>query len=110
MPVDDPLTELLACPRCDKSPLSLKGGKYRCDACQVDFPDVCGIPWTFADPDASLAEWRNRLHFELARLGQDAQLIEHELKSGALHALTRKRLEQQKAAVEHHRESLRKLL
>ena len=62
---DNGLTELTGCPRCDKSPLTVKGDHYRCDACKVDFPSVDGIPWLFAEPEARIGEWRNRLHFAL---------------------------------------------
>jgi len=110
MPTEDELTELLACPRCDKSPLSIKNDSYRCDACKVDFPSVGGIPWMFADPEYSLGEWRNRLHFLLKRLGQDVQLIDFELKKNDLHALTCKRLELQRKAAQGHRESLQRIL
>jgi uncharacterized protein YbaR (Trm112 family) len=109
MPTKNELTGLLACPRCDKSPLSFANQCYRCDACKVDFPSVGGIPWMFAEPAYSLGEWRNRLHFVLKRLGQDVQQIEFELKKDDLHALTRKRLEQQKEAAQKHKESLKEL-
>jgi len=110
MPTEDELAEILACPRCDKSPLSIKNSSYRCDACKVDFPSVGGIPWMFADPEYSLGEWRNRLHFLLKRLGQDVQLIDFELGKNDLHALTRKRLGQQREAAEQHRKDLQKIL
>ena len=111
MSAENSLPELLACPRCDKTPLSPgdRPGELRCDACKVDFPSVGGIPWMFAEPDYSLGEWRNRLHFVLKRLGQDVQQIDFELKKDDLHALTRKRLEQQKEAAQKHKESLKEL-
>ncbi len=110
MPIEDILIELLACPRCDKSPLSYTGSTPRCDACKVDFPSVGGIPWMFAEPEYSLGEWRNRLHFVLMRLGQDVQQIDSELKKKELHALTRKRLEHQRKAAHEHRDALKQLL
>ena len=111
MSADNSLRGMLACPRCDKTPLSLgnQPGEFRCDACKVDFPSVGGIPWMFAEPEYSLGEWRNRLHFVLKRLGQDVQQIDFELKKKDLHALTRKRLEQQKEAAQKHKESLKEL-
>ena len=110
MPTEDELTEFLACPRCDKSPLSFASQIYRCDACKVDFPSVGGIPWMFAEPEYSLGEWRNRLHFALKRLGQDVQQIDFELKKEDLHALTRKRLKHQREAAQKHKEGLKELL
>ena len=110
MPLEEDISNLLACPRCDKSPLSSASGNYRCDACKVDFPSVGGIPWMFAEPQYSLGEWRNRLHFVLKRLGQDVQQIDFELKKDSLHALTRKRLEYQREAAQQHKVSLKDLL
>ncbi|RLA36853.1 MAG: hypothetical protein DRR15_03655, partial [Gammaproteobacteria bacterium] len=79
MPVENNLSELLACPRCDKTPLTVKDGNYRCEACKIDFPSLDEIPWLFAEPDASLGEWRNRLHFALQQLSNDSQRIKAEL-------------------------------
>lgn len=104
------LGDLLACPRCDKTPLQPKGDGWRCDACKVDFPAVDGIPWMFAEPDSSLAEWRARLHFELTTLAHEIQRIEHELKDGGLHELTRQRLQSLRQASDQHRSTLRQLL
>ena len=106
----DLIVDLVACPRCDKSPLAEKDGGFRCSACKVDFPTVGDIPWLFAEPDASLGEWRNRLHFSMQQLAGDAQRIQAELAADDLHALTRKRLEHQVKAIDEHRNMLRKIL
>lgn len=112
MPAENGLLDLLACPRCGKTPLSQGGraGECRCKACKVDFPSIGGIPWLFAEPGYSLGEWRNRLHFLLKRLAQDVRRIEFELKGKKLHTLTRKRLEAQKIATMEHRVSLQRIL
>jgi len=110
MPGEDQLIELTACPRCDKTPLSQKGDGYRCSACKVDYPSVDGIPWLFAEPDATLSEWRNRLHFSLQQLSNESQQLKSSLGREDLSALTRKRLEQQMKAVDEHRNMLRKIL
>lgn len=110
MPGDTQLTELTACPRCDKSPLSQKDGGYRCSACKIDFPSVGGIPWLFADPEASLGEWRNRLHFSLQQLSNDSQRLKASLTDDGISVLTRQRLEQQMKAADEHRNMLRKIL
>lgn len=102
--------ELLACPRCDKTPLKNTGDGYRCDACKVDYPLVGGIPWLFADAEASLGEWRGRLHFEFQTLSQDINRLEADLKDKSLSAMTRKRLELLRAASSEHRSALRELL
>lgn len=110
MPDENHTADLIACPRCDKTPLSEKNGGFYCSACKVDYPAVGGIPWLFADPDASLGEWRNRLHFSLQQLANESQRMRAELAANNLRALTRKRLERQVSAVDEHRNMLRKIL
>ena len=110
MSANSRLTELTACPRCDKTPLSEKDDQLYCAACKIAFPFVGGIPWLFADAEASLGEWRNRLHFELQSLAHEAQRLEGELQSDALSELTKKRLQHQKAATDQHRSALREIL
>jgi uncharacterized protein YbaR (Trm112 family) len=104
------LTELTACPRCDKSPLEATEESFRCSACKVDFPSVSGIPWLFAEPDASMGEWRNRLHYALQQLAMKSQQLEAELKGIEPESLTAGRLTAQKSAVDSEREQLRELL
>ena len=105
------ISDLIACPRCDKSPLSpADGGGVRCDACKVDFPAVSNIPWLFAEPEATLGEWRNRLHFSLQQLADESQRIGKELKNDKLGKLTKQRLELQCNAADEHRDMLRQIL
>ena len=104
------LQAYLACPRCDKTPLAFGDGRFRCEACKTDFPDIDGIPWLFAEPDASLGEWRNRLQFALQQLAHEIAGLEVELKSNVLRPLTRQRLERYRKSLEQHRRTLRKLL
>lgn len=110
MPDENHIADLIACPRCDKTPLSEKGGGYRCSACKVDYPAVGDIPWLFAGPDASLGEWRNRLHFSVQQLSGDSQRIQAELAADDLNVLTRKRLQRQVKAIDDHRNKLRGIL
>ena len=110
MPADNNLSELLACPRCDKTPLANKNGNYRCDACKIEFPSLDEIPWLFAEPDASLGEWRNRLHFALQQLSNDSQRIKAELTANDMTSLTQRRLELQMDAADKHRNMLRQIL
>lgn len=56
-------TSILACPRCA---VSLE--EFHCKACQLEFPVVDGIPWLFADPQATRTDWRNRWNLALADL------------------------------------------
>jgi ubiquinone/menaquinone biosynthesis C-methylase UbiE len=110
MPDESDISKLFACPRCDKTPLSQKNGGYRCGACKVDYPSVGDIPWLLAEPDASLGEWRNRLHFSLQQLANESQRITAELAADNMSSLTRKRLERHEEAVNEHRNMLRKIL
>ena len=104
------LAALLACPRCDKSPLEEDGGAFHCKACNVQFPSINGIPWMFAEPQAALGEWRGRLAFALQQTGHEISGLERELKSEDLHSLTRRRVERYKKGLEDHRRRLGKLL
>ena len=104
------LPSLLACPRCDKTPLSVADGNYHCTACKIDFPSIDGIPWMFAEPQATLGEWRGRLQFSLQQLGQESARLDAELENKDLRALTRRRIERYKKATDSHRRSLGKIL
>lgn len=110
MPDESDIADLLACPRCDKTPLSVRNGGYRCRSCNTEYPEVGGIPWLFAEPDASLGQWRNRLHFSLQQLAGEAQRIRDELAAEEMRPLTRKRLEKQAKAIDDHRAMLRRIL
>ena len=104
------LIDLLACPRCDKTPLATGDVGIRCEACKVDFPRIDGIPWMFAEPSASLGEWRGRLQFALQKLARDAASIRAELEDKELRPLTRRRLERHARALDDHRRRLADLL
>jgi len=104
------LLNLIACPRCDKTPLGDDDAGLHCSACKVDFPLLDGIPSMFAEPDASLGEWRGRMQFALQQLSHEAAGIDAELKNNDLRALTRRRLERYKEALDYHRRALQKLM
>ena len=104
------LIQLLACPRCDKTPLEDSGDGFHCKACDVDFPSIDGIPWMFSEPQSALGEWRNRLQFALQKLGHEIASLEGELKNKDLSQLARRRVERYKKCVESHRRKLQKLL
>ena len=110
MTADALLTESAACPRCDKTPLTRKKKGYFCPACQCEFSDVGGIPWLFADPDAALGEWRNRLHFSLQQLAHESKRLGAELIADEQRTLTRQRLDQLKTATDKHRNILQQIL
>ena len=104
------LSALLACPRCDKTPLERSGETYHCKACDIDFPSVNGIPGMFAEPRAALGEWRGRLQFALQKLSHESAGLDQELKGTDLPALARRRVERYKKCVDSHRRKLQKLL
>ena len=104
------ITELLACPRCDKAPLKSSESGLHCKACKVDFPILEGMPWMFAEPQAALGEWRGRLQFSLQQLSQEVASLDKELENDDIRALSRRRVERYKKALESHRRSLQKLL
>jgi hypothetical protein len=110
MPAAKPLTDLLACPRCDRTPLSAATDRLRCEGCKTDFIEAGGIPWLFAEPEATLAEWRQRLHFELQRLAHEIERLTAESDAAGLRPLTRQRLKLLIRADEAHQENLRRLL
>ena len=104
------MKELLACPRCDKSPLAPNDDALHCSACKVDFPSIDGMPWMFAEPEASLGEWRGRMQYALQQLSHDSARLDGEIKNKDLRPLTTRRLERYKNAVDYHRRSLQKLM
>lgn len=104
------LFNLIACPRCDKTPLGKNDAGLHCSACKIDFPLLDGMPWMFAEPDASLGEWRGRMQFALQQLSHEMAGLDAELKNKDLRPLSKRRLERYKAAVEHHRRALQKLM
>ncbi len=103
-------TELLACPRCDKTPLQSTDAALHCKACKVDFPIVEGMPWMFAEPQSAMGEWRGRLQFALQQLSQEIVSLDKELTNDSLSALAKRRVERYKKAIKSHRRSLQKLL
>jgi uncharacterized protein YbaR (Trm112 family)/SAM-dependent methyltransferase len=108
--MSETLLNLLACPRCDKTPLSNTDTGLHCSACKVDFPSLDGIPCMFAEPDASLGEWRGRMQFALQQLSHEAAGLDTELRNEDLRDLTRRRLERYQTAIEYHRRALQKLM
>jgi SAM-dependent methyltransferase/uncharacterized protein YbaR (Trm112 family) len=103
------LAELLACPRCDQR-LAARGEALHCAGCRIDFPLVASIPWLFAEPDATLGEWRARLHYSLQRSDRERDELRKALGRGDLRAATRARLELLARAVEDHGRRLGELL
>jgi len=104
------LSALIACPRCDRTPLDQGEDGYRCPACDVDFPALSGIPWLFADPGAALGEWRGKLHFSLRQLDRERARIARSLGAQSLSAAARARLQALADATASHADRLKALL
>ena len=100
--------DLLCCPRC-RGPLA-PGAAWSCAGCAVEFPDVDGLPWLFADPAGALGEWRGRTHAFLAELEAQADHYRSALGPDVTRAATRNRLKLLAAACSDHARRLRALL
>lgn len=107
---DDGLAQLLRCPRCVDAALTFENGSWTCARCQTLFPSVDGLPWLFAEPQATLAEWRARLHRLLLELEHDAAQLRTELGRPKLRTLTRSRLKLLTHAHSDHARRLQALL
>jgi len=105
----NPLTDLLACPRCDQG-LTSTDDRWHCAGCHVDFPRIAGLPWLFAEPGAALGEWRGRLHFSVQRFERDRRQLAEALAGKDLSAATRARLEHLERTAADHTVRLRALL
>src|SRR5690606_8893067 len=66
------LAALLRCPRCKQGRLSLQRAGWICGSCSSGYPVIGELPWLFADPQATLAEWRARLHYLVLELEREA--------------------------------------
>jgi uncharacterized protein YbaR (Trm112 family) len=107
---DASLASLLRCPRCPDSPLKSENDAWVCEACATRFPLLDGLPWLFAEPAATLGEWRDRLHRLLLELKHDAEHVRLELAQEKLRSLTRSRLKLLSSAYDDHARRLQALL
>jgi uncharacterized protein YbaR (Trm112 family) len=104
------LAPLLACPRCDRKPLDTSEQGLHCAGCRIDFPLLEEIPWLFAEPAATLAEWRGRVDFSLQTLRQEHRQLSAAAKAEDIGELTRRRLTALADATEDHAARLDALL
>jgi len=103
-----PPFDLLCCPAC-RAPLT-NDGALRCSRCNKAFPDLAGLPWLFAEPEAALGEWRARAHGFLAGLESQAARYRAALTDEVTRAATRNRLKLLASACSDHARRLRALL
>ncbi len=85
-------TALLACPRCEAGLREFPDHGFGCSTCGLRFPALDGIPCLFAEPAATLVEWRQRWHYAVEKLRHEAQQLRTELNNPRLRPLTRERL------------------
>jgi hypothetical protein len=103
------LASVLRCPRCRRASLSLQRAGWICVGCNAGYPVLGDIPWLFADPQSTLAQWRERLQFLLLSIDREVRTLRAEL-AGSITALTRQRLELLATAQEDHARRLTRLL
>lgn len=100
----------LACPRCEQSLRQYPDRSWGCGACGLAFPSLLDVPCLFAEPAATLTEWRGRLQFSLEKLAHEAGELQAELQNPRLRSLTRDRLTLLNRAMLDQLKRLRELL
>lgn len=104
------LADHLACPRCEQSLRQYPDQSWGCGACGLNFPSLLDVPCLFAEPSATLTEWRGRLQFTLEKLSHEATELQTELQNPRLRPLTRDRLSLLNRATVDQLKRLRELL
>lgn len=104
------LPAILRCPRCADGRLCLQRAGWICQSCSSGYPVIGEIPWLFAEPQATLFEWRARLNFLLLELDREVRVLRSELAATTLLPETRRRLELLADANEGHAQRLRRIL
>jgi len=110
MTLSPDLLALLACPRCDKTPLETQPDALYCGGCRIGFASFADLPWLFAEPAAARHEWRARWQFALRTIDQDVERCTQTLAQPGVHASTRERLAQRIDAQRRHAAQLRDCL
>jgi hypothetical protein len=105
----DPMSAVLACPRCHRGPVAPGQGGWICGACSSGYPVIGDIPWLFAEPRQALSEWRGRFGMLSQFLAAEAAAM-HAAAEGDVTRATRRRLEHVAAAYEDQGRLLADLL
>ena len=95
--MDAALAALLQCPRC-AGPLSPAGKSLGCRACQVDFPDLGGIPCLLPEPQRAIGDWRREAQRFVELVDSQLAAFDKELARTDLLPSTRQRLQTQRQA------------
>ena len=101
---------LLGCPQCGAAGLRADAAGFTCDGCRAQFPLVGGLPWLLVEPQVRLGEWRQRGHFMLRELEQQAALALQGAERPEVLPPTRVRLEHLAAASRRQSALLAELL
>lgn len=104
------LAAYLACPRCEQPLRHYPDRSWGCGACGINFPSLADVPCLFAEPAATLTEWRGKLQFTLEKLGKEGMELQAELQNPRLRPLTRDRLNLLNRATVDQIRRLRELL
>ncbi len=106
--MDAELFKLLECPRC-AGPLRSANKALECRACQIDFPDLGGVPCLVPEPKKTIADWRRDAQRFAELIEEQVGTFEQELSRPDLLASTRKRLGRLRAAYRDNGERLMSL-
>jgi hypothetical protein len=106
----EPLSSVLACPRCGRGPVTLARAGWLCGACSSGFPVIGEVPWLFAEPRQALAEWRDRLNLLAQHLASESNALRLALQTTGLAAATVARLRHSADAYDDQIARLRALL
>ncbi len=64
-----------ACPIC-QNPLEKQATGFRCEPCNIRFPNLNGLPFLWRDPEAARAEWRTRFNAALSDIEAQIDVLE----------------------------------
>jgi uncharacterized protein YbaR (Trm112 family) len=88
---------LLQCPRC-AGPLASNAKEWTCRACQVDFPDLNGVPCLLPEPHRAISDWRREAQRFVELVDSQIEAFDKELARADLLPSTRRRLERMRDA------------
>jgi uncharacterized protein YbaR (Trm112 family) len=95
--MDAALANLLQCPRCG-GPLAAGAKDLACRACQLDFPDLGGIPCLLPEPQRWIGDCRREAQRFVELVESQLGAFDKELARTDLLPSTRRRLERQREA------------